>query len=56
MIKILILDTDKKILAFAQEGDNLNPQKFIKDFRNFTKENKLKIIKLAFSEVMEILK
>lgn len=55
MIKILICDTDKKIVAFAQEDNALNAKEFFNELYEFTKENKLKFIKLTFSEVIEIL-
>jgi len=55
MIKILIYDTDKKIVAFAQEDNALNAKEFYTELYEFTKENKLKLIKLAFSEVIKIL-
>lgn len=56
MIKILIYDTDKKIVAFSQEDDALNAKEFFNELHEFTKENKLKLAKLSFSEVIEILK
>lgn len=56
MIKILIYDTDKKIVAFAQEDNALNAKEFFNELYKFTNENKLKLIKLAFSEVVKILK
>lgn len=56
MIKILIYDTDKKIVAFSQEDDALNAKEFFNELYKFTKENKLKLTKLAFNEVIEILK
>lgn len=55
MIKILIYDTDKKIVAFAQEDNALNAKEFYTELYKFTNENKLKLIKLAFSEVIKIL-
>jgi hypothetical protein len=55
MIKILIYDTDKKIVAFAQEDNALNAKEFYTELYEFTKENKLKLIKLTFSEVIKIL-
>lgn len=55
MIKILIYDTDKKIVAFAQEDNVLNAKEFFNELYKFTNENKLKLIKLAFSEVIKIL-
>ena len=56
MIRILIYDTDKKIVAFTQEDNALNAKEFFNELYKFTNENKLKLIKLAFSEVLKILK
>ena len=56
MIKILIYDTDKKIVAFAQEDNDIKRKRIFNELYKFTNENKLKLIKLAFSEVLKILK